>query len=74
MQEEDIVMTLFTSFPALYEYLIIALETMPMKELMMEYVTARLMHEISKSNEKEPQDEGMAMVLRQSKAGNPPSR
>jgi hypothetical protein len=36
------------SLPELYEGLITALETMPMNELMMEYVTTRLIHEMSK--------------------------
>ena len=71
VREEDIVMTLLESLPASYEFLITALETMPMKELTMEYVTARLMHEMSKRKEKEPQGEDVAMVARQSKAGDP---
>ena len=62
MWEENIVMTLLENLPASYEYLITALETMPMKELTMEYVTARLKHEVSKHKEKELQDEGAAMV------------
>lgn len=36
MWEKNIVITLFESLPTSYEYLIIALETMPMKQLMME--------------------------------------
>src|ERR1700724_2727756 len=47
------------------------LETMPMKELTTEYVTARLMHEMSKRKEKEPQGEEVALVSRQSKGGDP---
>ncbi len=70
VRDEDIVMTLLESLPASYEYLITALETMPMKELTMEYVTARLMHEVSKRKEKEPQGDDAAMMLRQGKAGN----
>jgi hypothetical protein len=42
MWEEDIVMTLFTSVLASYEYLITALETMTMKELTKEYIMPRL--------------------------------
>ena len=71
VREEDIVMTLLESLPASYEFLITALETMPMKELTMEYVTARLMHEMSKRKEKEPQGEEVALVSRQSKGGDP---
>ena len=33
-------MTLFESLPTSYEYLITALETMPIKELIIEYVMA----------------------------------
>ena len=74
VRDKDIVMTLLGSLLALYKYLITALETMPMKELTMKYVTARLMHEMSKHKEKELQGKDVAMVSRQSKAGDPPSR
>lgn len=60
-------MILFKSLPDSYEYLITALKKMLMKELMMHYVTT---HEISKYNEKEPQDEDVAMVFQPSKGGN----
>lgn len=49
VQEEDIVMTLPTS----YEYLITILELMLMKELTIKYVMTHLIHEISKRKEKE---------------------
>ncbi len=62
MRDEDVVMTLLESLPPSYEYLIIALETLPMKDLTMEFVTARLMHEVSKRKEKEPQGDDAAMV------------
>ena len=74
VREEDIVMTLLESLPTSYEFLITALETMPTKELTMEYVTARLMHEMSKRKEKEPQGDDAAMVARQSKAAYHPLR
>ena len=67
---ENIFMILFKSLPDSYEYLITALKKMLMKELMMHYVTTHLMHEISKYNEKEPQDEDVAMVFQPSKGGN----
>ena len=65
---------LLKSFPTLYEYLITTVETMLMKELMMEYVTTRLMHKISNCKENEPQGENMVVVSCQSKADDSPSR
>ena len=44
--EENIIMTLLESLPMSYEFLIIALDTMSMKELMMGYMTICLMHKI----------------------------
>jgi hypothetical protein len=41
----------------------IAFETMPLKELTMEYVTTHLMHEMSKRKMKEVQGEDIALVL-----------
>ena len=70
MRDEDIVMTLLDSLPPSYEFLITALETMPMKELTLEAVTARLMHESTKRKEKAPHGDDAAMVLRQGKGGN----
>ena len=61
-KEEDIVMTLLDSLPSSYEHFITALETRPMKELTLEFVTARLMHEVAKRKEKEPQGDDVAMV------------
>lgn len=48
MRGEDTIMTMLERLPALYEYLITAIETMPLKDLTMDYVTGRLMHEILK--------------------------
>jgi hypothetical protein len=64
MRDEDVVMTLLESLPPSYEYLITALETLPM-----EFVTARLMHEMSKRRENEPQGDDVAMVSMQGKGG-----
>ena len=72
MWEEDIIMTLLESLPTLYKYLITALEMLPMKELAMEYVMPRLIHEMSKHKEEEPQSKDVAMVSHQSKASNSP--
>jgi hypothetical protein len=62
-------MTLLENLPPSYEYLITALETLPMQDLTMEFVTARLMHEVSKRREKEPQGDDVAMVSMQGKGG-----
>jgi hypothetical protein len=48
---------LLESLPPSYEYLITALETKAREELTMDYVTARLMHEVSKRKEKDPRNE-----------------
>ena len=66
----DIVMTLLESLPPSYEYLITALETRPMSELTMEFITARLMHEVSKRKENESQQGGAALFSRHGKGGN----
>jgi hypothetical protein len=66
--DEDVVMTLLESLPP-SEYLITALETLPMQDLTMEFVTARLMHEVSKRREKELQGDDAAMVSMQGRAG-----
>jgi len=66
-RHEDIVMTLLKSLSVSYEYLITTLETMPVKDVTMDYVTTHLMHKILKHNEKEPQCGDVAMVFRQSK-------
>ena len=55
LRGEDVVMTLLDNLPPSFDYLIIALETRPFKELTMVFVTTRLVHEESKRKEKEPQ-------------------
>lgn len=54
VRDEVIVMTLLKSLLTSYEYLIIAMETMLMKALMIDYVMACLMHKMSKHKEKKP--------------------
>ena len=54
MWEDDIVMTVLENLLASYEYFIIVLETMPMKELTMKHVIAHFMHKMSKHKQKEP--------------------
>ncbi len=65
MRDEDVVMTLLEGLPPSYEYPITALETLPMKDLTMAFVTARLMHEVSKRKDKEPQGDDATMVSMQ---------
>ena len=67
LRGEDVVMTLLDSLPPSFDYLITALETRPFKELTMEFVTARLVHEESKRKEKEPHGNDSAMVSRHGK-------
>jgi hypothetical protein len=74
VRDEDTVMTLFESLPPSYEYLITALETKAREELTMDYVKARLMHEVSKRKEKNPRSEDAAMMLRQGKMDTSSSR
>ena len=64
LTDGDIVMTLLESLPTSYEYLITALETRAMKDLNLEYVTARLMHEVSKRKENETKEGGAALLSR----------
>lgn len=54
VRDENFVMTLLKNLPKLYKYLITALEMLPMKELTMDYIMTRLMHEMSKREENEP--------------------
>ena len=70
VRDENIVMTLLESLPTLYEYLITVMKTMSMNELTMNYITTRLMHEMSKRKEKWPQWKDVAMMLWQIKDGN----
>ncbi len=74
VRDEDVVMTLLESLPPSYEYLITTLETLPMQDLTMEFVTARLMHEVSKRKEKEPQGDDATMVSTQGKGGTTSTR
>lgn len=46
------------------------METMPIKKLTMDYMTAHLMHEMSKPKKDKPQDMDAATVLRQDKGWN----
>ena len=69
MRNEYVVMTLFKRLSHSFEHLIMALETMLMMDLTMEYVTVYL-HEMLKRKEREPEGDDVALVLLQGKAGN----
>ena len=70
VRDEDISITLLESLPTSYGYLIIAFETMEMKNFLMDYVTICLMHEISKCKKTQPQGDDAAMMLQQNKSDN----
>ena len=56
MKDEDVVMSLLDSLPPSVNYLITALETRPISELTLDFITTRLMHKVSKKKEKEPNE------------------
>lgn len=66
MRDKNVVIILSAS----YEYWIISLEMIPMKDLTMDYVMICLMYKMSKCKEKEPQGEDAVMRLRQNKYNN----
>lgn len=51
--KDEVVTILLTSLPSSFDNLITILEVMHVKELTMEFVTMRLMHEMTKRKEKE---------------------
>ena len=51
ISDRDIVMMLLESLPPSYEYLIVAMESSPIQELTLDYVTSRLLHELSRRKE-----------------------
>lgn len=61
VRDEGVVMTLVSS----YEYLISALETLKFAYLSMDYVNARLMHEVSKKREKSSQSSYASLMASQ---------
>ena len=62
-------MTLLESLPPLYEYLIVAMESRPICELRLDYVTSRLLHEFSRRKENESCGDSAALMAKQSKNG-----
>lgn len=53
MTNEDVMMTLLENLPHTYKHLVTILKMMSMKKLSMVYMTAVLMHKISKRKENE---------------------
>lgn len=70
MIKEDIVLILLMNHLKSYNYLIVALESIDMKELTMNYITSKLVHKVTKKKEKELQSDNLALFLRQDKDGN----
>lgn len=69
MRNKYLVMTFLESLGPLYEYLITALDMMLMKELIMVYMMARLMYEMSRRNNNELQEDDATMVLHFKQSG-----
>ena len=69
ISDGDVVMTLLESLPPSYEYLIVAMESRPISELTLDYVTSRLLHELSRRKENESRGDSAALMAKQSKNG-----
>ena len=67
MKNEDVVLTLLDSLPPSFDHLITALKTRLMSELTLDFITTRLMHEVSKRKEKELQRDDVTMLSRQAR-------
>ena len=65
----DIVMTLLESLLASYEYLIIAMESRPIQEVTLNFVTSRLLHELSRRKENETRGDSAGLLAKQLKSG-----
>ena len=65
----DIVVTLLESLPSSYEYLMIAMERSPIQELTLDYLTSRLLYELSRRKENESRGETSALLAKQSRGG-----
>ena len=65
----DIVMTLLESLPLSYEYLIVAMESRPICKLILDYVTLRLLHELSQRKKNESHGDSAALTAKKLKNG-----
>ena len=70
ISDRDIVMMLLESLPPSYEYLIVAMESSPIQELTLDYVTSRLLHELSRRKENESRGDGAAFYAKQAKGAS----
>ena len=52
------------------KYLILAIESWPIQELTLDYVTSKLSHEVSRQKENESRDDGAAFYAKQIKGAN----
>lgn len=69
ISDTDILMTLFESLLPSYEYLIVAIDCRPIKELTLHCVTLRLLHKILRQKENDSSSATSAMLVKQSKGG-----
>ena len=65
MKEEDVIMSLLDNLSPLFDHLIIALKMCRISELTLNFITARLMHEVSTKKQKGPQGDDVFMVSHQ---------
>ena len=72
--EGDITMTLLESLPSSFENLIVAMETRAMKDLTLEYVTSRLMHEVNRRKEHHQVAQDNTALLAKQKLGGESSQ
>ena len=70
ISDGDIVMTLLESLPPFQEYLIVAMESPLIQELSLDYMTSRLLHELSQQTENESRGDGVAFYAKQAKGAS----
>ena len=52
----------------MYEYLIVAMESRPIQELTLDFVTSRLLHELSQRKDNETRGDSATLLAKQSKS------
>ena len=68
IMDGNIVMTLLESLPSLYEYLIVAMESRPIQQLTLDYMTSQLLHELLRHKENESYDDTTTLLSKQSRS------